>query len=663
MKSSRRDFIAEAEELIEEAERLLVDVQETCNTGVNPDTINALFRTIHTIKGISGLFGFKGIADFSHAFETLLDDVRLGRIDISEDLVRFLLSSMDALKKAVDDIDNDRPHEMSEYVRAIESFRSSVMDRKGASMDEDLLGRIDDSIMRVLSEYEEHRLKTNIKEGRGIYLAKAVFGLSDFDKSLNSLTGLIKSQGELISTLPTSADLPPDSIGFNLLFGSSKPVDELRQTLNIDCEELIERREVPPVSKAAAVITPVAQEAPLRSTTTSVRVDIDKLDRILNTISELNLASGATGRIALELSDAYGHTPLVSDVFKISQTLRKRLAELQEQVLEIRMVPIGQILSRLNQAIRRHSRETGKQIEVVVYGEDTEIDKYLAEEIVDPLMHIVRNAIDHGIETPEERRGAGKREAGTIVFRAFQRGNHVVIEVKDDGAGIDLERVRKKAIEKGLLMPDANLDERQVLDLIFMPGFSTKSVVSEVSGRGVGMDVVKEKLSGLGGFVDVVTEKGKGTTFILTMPITLAILKALIARVGQERFAIPLTSMSETLVIEHRDLQGIEGRDVYNLRGEMLPIVDIARVFELERDTAERSFAVVVGYGDRRLGLLVDELIGQHEIVIKSLGDYLRGLRGFAGAAEIDRHEVVLVIDIESIIEDSISRQRAISHV
>jgi len=663
MKSSRRDFIAEAEELIEEAERLLVDVQETCSTGVNPDTINALFRTIHTIKGISGLFGFKGIADFSHAFETLLDDVRLGRIDISEDLVRFLLSSMDALKKAVDDIDNDRPHEMSEYVRAIESFRSSVMDRKGASMDEDLLGRIDDSIMRVLSEYEEHRLKTNIKEGRGIYLAKAVFGLSDFDKSLNSLTGLIKSQGELISTLPTSADLPPDSIGFNLLFGSSKPVDELRQTLNIDCEELIERRGVPPVSKAAAVITPVAQEAPLRSTTTSVRVDIDKLDRILNTISELNLASGATGRIALELSDAYGHTPLVSDVFKISQTLRKRLAELQEQVLEIRMVPIGQILSRLNQAIRRHSRETGKQIEVVVYGEDTEIDKYLAEEIVDPLMHIVRNAIDHGIETPEERRGAGKREAGTIVFRAFQRGNHVVIEVKDDGAGIDLERVRKKAIEKGLLMPDANLDERQVLDLIFMPGFSTKSVVSEVSGRGVGMDVVKEKLSGLGGFVDVVTEKGKGTTFILTMPITLAILKALIARVGQERFAIPLTSMSETLVIEHRDLQGIEGRDVYNLRGEMLPIVDIARVFELERDTAERSFAVVVGYGDRRLGLLVDELIGQHEIVIKSLGDYLRGLRGFAGAAEIDRHEVVLVIDIESIIEDSISRQRAISHV
>lgn len=658
MKSSKRDFVAEAEELIEEAERLLIDVQETCSTGVNPDTINALFRTIHTIKGISGLFGFKGIADFSHAFETLLDDIRLGRIDISEEVVRFLLSNMDALKKAMDDIDNDRPHEMSEYIRAMESFRSSVRDRGGASMDEDLLGRIDDSIMRVLSEYEEHRLKTNIKEGRGIYLARAVFDLSDFDRSLNDLAGLIRSQGELISTLPTSADLPPDSIGFNLLFGSSKPVDELRQTLNIDCEELIERR-----PKATAVVTAVAHEAPLKSTTTSVRVDIDKLDRILNTISELNLARGATSRIASEISDAYGHTPLVSDIFKISQTLRKRLAELQEQILEIRMVPIGQILSRLNQVIRRYSRETGKQIEVVVYGEDTEIDKYLAEEIVDPLMHIVRNAIDHGIETPEERRGAGKREAGTIVFRAFQKGNHVVIEVKDDGAGIDLERVREKAIEKGLLMPDADVDERQVLDLIFMPGFSTKSAVSEVSGRGVGMDVVKEKLSSLGGFVDVVTEKGKGTTFILTTPITLAILKALIARVGQERFAIPLTSMSETLALQHRDLQSIEGRDVYNLRGEMLPIVDIARVFELERDTSERSFAVVVGYGDRRLGLLVDELIGQHEIVIKSLGNYLRGLRGFAGAAEIDRHEVILVIDIESIIEDSISRQRAISHV
>ncbi|GAB4413702.1 MAG: chemotaxis protein CheA [Thermodesulfovibrionales bacterium] len=657
MKSSKKDFIAEAEELIEEAGRLLIEVQETCSTGINPDTINALFRTIHTIKGISGLFGFKEIADFSHAFESLLDDIRLGRIEISGDVVRFLFSNMDALKKVMDEIDSDTPREMSGYIKGIESFRNSAKETGGLKID-DLLGRIGDSIIRVLSEYEEHRLKTNIKEGKGIYLAKAVFGIADFDKSLNNLTGLVKSHGELISTLPISADLPPDSIGFNMLFGSSKPMDELRQALDIEIEELIERR-----PKATTATPAGMQETSLKSTTTSVRVDIDKLDRILNTISELNLARGATNRIASEISDAYGHTPLVSDIFKISQTLRKRIVELQEQVLEIRMIPIGQIFSRLNQVIRRYSRETGKQIELVLYGEDTEIDKYLAEEIVDPLMHIVRNAIDHGIETPEERKRAGKKEVGTIIFKAFQRGNHVVIEVSDDGAGIDLERIKKKVTEKGLLAPDAEMDERQILDFIFMPGFSTKSVVSEVSGRGVGMDVVKEKLSSLGGFVDVLTEKGKGTTFILTTPITLAILKALIARVGKERFAIPLTSMSETLVVEHKDLQTIEGKDVYNLRGEMLPIVDIARAFDLESDEAERSFAVVVGYGERKLGLLVDELIGQQEIVIKSLGDYLKGLRGFAGAAEIDRHEVILVIDIESIIEDSLSKQRTLHHV
>ena len=327
------------------------------------------------------------------------------------------------------------------------------------------------------------------------------------------------------------------------------------------------------------------------------------------------------------------------------------------------MIPVGQIFSRLAQVIRRYSRETGKQIELILYGEDTEIDKFLAEEIVDPLMHIVRNAIDHGIEAAEERKTAGKRETGTIILKAFQRGNHVVIEARDDGAGIDVERVKKMASEKGILIPGADLTTREILDFIFMPGFSTKATVSEMSGRGVGMDVVKEKLSSLGGFVEVETEKGKGTAFTLTVPITLAIMKALIVRIGEERFAIPLTSLSESLLIERKDVQTIEGKEVYNLRGEMLPIVSIARMFGLGGDVTERSYAVVVGYGERRLGLFVDELIGQHEVVIKSLGGYFKGLRGFAGAAEIGRHEVILVIDVESIIEESLSRQRAMHHV
>jgi len=658
MKSSKKDFIVEAEELVEEAGRLLLEVQETYSSGINPDTINALFRTIHTVKGISGLFGFKYIADFSHAFESLLDDVRMGRVEVSEEVARFLFSNIDLLKQMIEGIEEEKEHDVSGYLKGIESFRKSVRGSGGDQEVREALGQIDASILKVLSEFEEHRLKTNIKEGKGIYLAKAVFSLADFDTSLSALTTLVKSHGEQISTLPTAADVPPDSIGFNILFGSTKSLEELTGAISFPIDELITRKtETPQLSPSRM------PESSIRSGSTYVRVDIEKLDRILNTISELNLARSATNRIAAEMMDTFGHSPLVSDVFKISQTFERRIADLTEQVLEIRMIPIGQIFSRLGQVIRRYSRDSGKQIELALYGEDTEIDKYLAEEIIDPLMHIVRNAIDHGIETAEERRRAGKAEAGTIVLKAFQRGNHVVIEVRDDGAGIDIEQVRNTARGKGLLPADAELNAREILDFIFMPGFSTKSTVSEISGRGVGMNVVKEKVSGLGGFVDVETVKGKETTFILTVPITLAILKALIVRIGPERFAIPLTSLSESLLIEHRSIQTIEGKEVYNLRGDMLPIVGIAKMFGVEADIAEKSYAVVVGYGERRIGLSVDELIGQHEIVIKSLGDYFRGMRGFAGAAEIGKHEVILVIDVESIIEEALSRQKVTYHV
>lgn len=674
MKSSKKDFIAEAEELIEEAERFLVEIQDTFSSGLNPDTVNALFRSIHTMKGLSGLFGYKGLSEFSHSFESILDDLRLGKIDMNEGTVRFLFRNMDILKDAIKKISSEDKEdlEVEGLIKDIERFRQSAMGGSGGEellskkvpmSPKDSLGAIDESILKVLSEYEEHRLKANIKEGKGIYLARAVFKLVDFDKSLNELTGLIKSNGELISTLPTSTGVPPDSIGFNLLFATQKDKEELSMVINLPIDELIKKKKEPQGPSETIQQKPEGVTS-LKSTSTYVRVDIEKLDRILNTISELNLARAATNRIAKEMAEAMGNTPLVIDVFKISQTFGRRLAELQGQVLEIRMIPIGQIFSRLGQVIRRYSKEMGKQIDLVLYGEDTEIDKHLAEEIVDPLMHIVRNAIDHGIELPEERKRAGKGETGTIMLKAFQRGNHVVVEVSDDGSGIDVEKVKRKAIEKGLIHPDADdLSDKEILDFIFLPGFSTKTSVSEVSGRGVGMDVVKERITTLGGFVDVETEKGKGTSFILTTPITLAILKALVVRVGRERFSIPLTSISETLVIEHRELQTIEGKKVYNLRGEMLPVEGLDRIFDIERDDSDRSLAIVAGFGSRRMGFLVDEVLGQQEIVIKSLGEYFKKLKGFAGAAEVGKHEVILVIDVESLIEEHILRQRGMARV
>ncbi|MCX5717331.1 MAG: chemotaxis protein CheA [Nitrospirae bacterium] len=652
MSSAREEFIAEASDLLEESGRLILEIQDTYQTGLNPDNINALFRCIHTIKGLSGLFEHQGISDLSHALESLLDGIRLGKIDISDEVVRFLFNNIDILRSLVEDLNKDKEQDVSGHLKNIEVFRNSL---SGKTKGPELKGVIDESMLMVLSEYEEHRLKTNIQEGKYIYLAKVVFSLSDFDEALEELTKTIKSKGELISTLPTSSNVLPDSIGFNLMFGSLAPAEKLKDAIRCELDTLVSPKNV-----EAAPQQPLqkSQETMLKSTTTTVRVDIEKLDRILNTIGELTLAKGAVKRISEELAENYGPSPLIADVNKISKTLERKLAELQTQVLEIRMVPIGQIFSRLAQVIRKYSRETGKRIELVMYGEDTEIDKYIAEEVIDPLMHLVRNAIDHGIESAEERGKNGKKESGTIILKAFQRGNHVIIEVKDDGGGINIQRVKEKAIEKGLLDKSAELEEKELVNFIFTPGFSTKEVVSEVSGRGVGMDVVKEKLAAIGGFAEIDTKKGRGTTVTLTIPITLAIIKALIVRVGTMKFAIPLTSISETLVVTRGDIQTVEGKDVYNLRGEMLPITNIGKVFALTDEEPDRFFAVVAGTGNKRHGLMVDELFGQHEIVIKALGEYFTGIRGFAGAAEIGKHEVILVIDVDGLIDDAVVKQK-----
>ncbi len=653
MKASKKEFIAEAEDLLFECQQLILEIQDTFQTALNPDTINALFRSMHTLKGLSGLFGNRGITDLSHALESLLDELRLGRITVTDDVVSFLFENIDTLRSAVDEVKEDREQDLTESINGIKSFRGSLRESETGP---DIKGLIDDSIIKVLSEYEEHRLKANIKNGNGIYLLKAILDLSTFDTALEKLTGEIKSKGELISTLPTSSDVPDGSIGFNLMFATTLTLQELGAQPDKDIEVL--------VSPKAGVPHPQKKpEQSIKSTTTTVRVDIDKLDRILNTIGELTLAKDAVKRIGAEMADVRYSSSFIRDVHKISQTLERKLTELQDEVLEIRMVPVGQIFSRLAQVIRRYSREIGKEIDLVLYGEDTELDKSLAEEIVDPLMHLVRNSVDHGLEPTEERKKKGKKEHGSIVLKAFQRGNHVVIEVADDGGGIDIEKVREKAVEKGLLDPGTAVEDREVIDFIFTPGFSTKDAVSEISGRGVGMDVVKEKLSALGGFIEVYTRRDEGTTFTLTLPITLAIIKALIVNVGKEKFAIPITTISETVAVEKKDIQTIEWKDVYYLRGEMLPIISLGKIFSVETDASDISFAVVSGFGRKKLGLLADGIVGQHEIVIKSLGDYFRGLWGIAGAAEIGKHEVILVLDVESIMEKALIKQEGMSYV
>ncbi len=656
MKTSRKDFVVEAEEIIEGVNSSLLELQ----SGFNPDTLNSVFRGIHTLKGLSGLFGLKGVTDLSHALESLLDDLRLGKLELIDEVIHFVFSNVDILKHLMAQAAEEKQiDDVSDAVQEIESFRKAS-DSRGKEVSLEALG-ISPSILNVLSNYEEHRLKTNIKEGNGLYLIKAIFNLTDFAPGLETLNVNLKKLGEIIATLPISEGVPDGSIGFKLLLGSLLKADDIKSHgASAEIEVISQPKKI--AEQKPESVTSRPMEVSLRSSTNTVRVDIEKLDRILDTISELVLAKGAVVRIGQELAENVGYISLTLDVYKISQTLDRKLAELQDYLLDLRMIPFSQIFTRLAQVVRRYTREIGKEIDVEIFGEDTKIDKQLAEEIIDPLIHLIRNAIDHGIEPKDKRLSHGKKERGTVTLKAFPQGNKVVITVQDDGAGLDADKILCRAIERQLVTEGQMPEGKEIFDLIFIPGLSTKTEASEVSGRGVGMDIVKEKITSLGGFVDVESERGKGTTFTLTLPITLAIVKALIIQVADEKFAVPLTSVAETFFVERGKIQTIEGREVIERRGEMLPLLRVADVFKMEEASKNEYFAVVVGFGSRRLGLLVDNLLDQTEVVIRPLGESLKNIHGLSGAAEIGRHEIVLVIDVDNMREETFSKRKVTAH-
>jgi len=378
-------------------------------------------------------------------------------------------------------------------------------------------------------------------------------------------------------------------------------------------------------------------------------------------VGELHIIKSELGRIAADLRGQQGFTGVAVNLTKAYKNLERRLNEIQEGILDVRMVPIGQIFTRLAQTVRKYAREAGKEIDLEVLGEETELDKLMVEDLADPLMHLIRNAIDHGIDTPEARRAQGKPQRGIVRLTAFPKGNHVVITVEDDGNGIDPQRVLAKAREKGLVEDelDVERDRKEVLDLIFLPGFTTNETVTEISGRGVGMDVVKRNVSRLSGMIDIETELGAGTAFSLTLPITLAIIKALIIEANGRRFAVPLGSVLEILRVQPGQIETIERREVMAIRNETVPLLRIADAFDLPGTAQQGSlFVVLVGLAERRLGLVVDRLRGQQEIVIKPLGSRLADTPGIAGATELGDKVVVLVLDVESLIDGAMKRSQ-----
>lgn len=679
-----QDFLAEAEEIVEQLGSELADLSDMAESGeLNPDVLNSIFRGAHSLKGLAGMFNFGGVAELAHNMENLLDWLRLGKLNLTQQLVAVLLDAHELLSALVRVLASGENVDMAQDIAACVAKVNACLnppETQGDPTHPETLG-LPAHVRDALTEYEEHRLKDNLAKGRSIFTIHTSFDLSVFDTELSALTDILKGRGEVISTLPSVGANLETNIDFELLFGSTCSIEEIRTAVAHDnftvtqfgaCTASEVRVPVssgaytppadatePPAVPSDKLETPAASPSddPIlsaKSMSRTVRVDIGKLDALMNIVGELVLANSAIADVTTKMRNE-GFSRSAIELGKAAKGLERRLSELQKGVMEIRMIPIGQLYEKMSRIVRKISREQGKRVELKFYGADTELDKLIVEDISDPMMHIIRNAIDHGIESRDVRVAQGKNEKGVIRISSYQKGNHVVIEIEDDGGGIDVEKIKTKALQKGLVNDISAVSDRDAIDFIFLPGFSTNDTVSEVSGRGVGMDVVKINISAVSGMVDIETRKGEGSRFIITLPITLAIIKALIIHCSGRTYALPITSVLESLLMTDADIMTVERKEVVQLRESTLPLLRLEHYFDIHRsdDPPKEFYVVVVGVAEKRLGIAVDDLVCQQDIVIKPLGDSFKRFRGISGAADLGDQRTILVLDIGGIINET----------
>jgi two-component system, chemotaxis family, sensor kinase CheA len=736
---AREEFLSEAQEIVEGLGRDLLALDEGVRASrVDPALINDVFRAVHTLKGLAGLFGANRMATLSHELEELLDNLRLGRTELTADVLDLLFRSVELygviLLAEKDGRDQSLP-QVEDLVRELQRGGAA-----GANPAPSAQYELDPGLLAVLTEYEEHRLRANIAQGLKLYRLRVQFQLATIDQALDELKSAAKPHGEIITYLPTGAGADADSIELDILMASASPADELQRVLGAGIElDEVPRRAPPelagtgavpavrpqdgagaPAPRAASRGTSIAPGArhdaasggkgaeigTLRSVAQTVRVDIHKLNRLMNIVGELSLVRTSFAQLMERLRNEHIERELSAAARGLQRTFERKLEEMQKGILEVRMVPLGQVFDKLARVVRQISRDADKLVNLVITGGETEVDKLIVEELSDPLMHMMRNAIDHGIETRAEREAVGKPALGTIALNAFQKGNHVVIEIEDDGRGIDADGLVESALRRGLISAEdaRNINRNEILNLVFVPGLSTKSDVSELSGRGVGMDVVKTNIGKLGGVIDLQSEPGIGTKVTVTLPITLAIISALVVLVEGRLFAVPLANVQEAVMLDPNAVRTIDGREVVTLRGSTLQLCRLARLFGLEGQAAAdaidlpgfvppgwvsvtgapplepnasgkgsvsrgrnvgalesrtagkalsgKQYVVVTAVGMRRLGLVVNTLVGEQDVVIKGLGPSLRNVRGFAGASELGDHRIALVIDAPSLVDE-----------
>ncbi len=661
-KTALKEFLVEAEEIVETLNKELITLED--KGSFDPTILNSIFRSAHTLKGLSGMFGYEPMVHVSHHMEELLDMLRLGKIELSTEVVDTLLESMSVISLLLEAKAGGGGGESFDTTPIANKLESVMKGGSGGSGDSNVLDGIDADILSVLTEYEEFRLVTNIKDGKNILKAQSVFEIVSFDQGLEEITAQLKSRGEIITTLPSPGSTPGETITFDLVTATDLTSKDLEEFLNSDNTKVsvikvgsgkaVVKSETPlavttegdQISQGAGVI-----EDSLKSISKTVRVDITVLDKLMDIAGELGLLkSHFSGNVEKLRSLDY---ELYTDYKKINKGFDRYVAELQQEILEARLVPLTQIFDKTTRVVRKVGRDLGKEVSLVVSGAETKLDKIIIEDLAGPVMHIVRNSVDHGIEVPEDRAAAGKSKKGTISINAFQRGNHVVIEIEDDGKGMDKDAILKKAIEKGLTteLNSLSLTEEQIFNFMFAAGFSTSELVTEISGRGVGMDVVKQNISDMSGMVEVSSVFGRGSKVTLIIPMTLAIIQALIVETGGRKFAIPLNGILENFLLKDEQIETIENREFVHLRDSTIPIVRLDNFLQIPSFMSGNHYVVVVGLAEKRLGLVVDGLRGQQDIVMKSIGKRLKSLKIVAGATDYQQ-ETILVLDVAGIIEE-----------
>ena len=655
-------FLDEADDNLQRLDDLLLALEKDT---VNMDVINEIFRAAHTLKGMSATMGFEKMAGLTHAMEDRLDEARKGVRHLGDSDMNLLFTALDSIQGMVDSIrggGSDAHLDVSGLVAALRNQGPAPAAPAPAAPAAPAAAAPAPEAKPVdgLSQQESEWVAEAEGLGMNVYKLRVTLSETCLLKAARSymVVNRLEEMGDIIKTEPPVEALENEEFDmeFSVYVGSSLPPEDIRQAAlkisDVASVELSEMKAAPaqpaaPAAPAAAAkpAAPAAAKADgVKKASQTVRVDIGRLDKLMNLVGELVIGRARIERLVQEARLREFDEPL-SQLGRIS-------GDIQELVTKLRMVPVSFTFDRFPRLIRDLSKTLGKDIELVLEGQDTELDRTVIDEIGDPMVHLIRNSLDHGIERREDRRAVGKPEKGILKISAYQEGSGVIIEVSDDGAGINAEKVKQKAVERGFITEEeaAAMTDEEAVQLVLIPGFSMAKAVTDISGRGVGMDAVKSKVEALGGQLDLVSKLGQGTRVYVRLPLTLAIVLSLLIKVGNETYAISLENVEETILVKKENIKTVHGAPATLLRGEVLSLSDLGKVLETEMDDTERDEypVVVVKIGKSKIGFIVNELIGQQEIVIKSLGRFLSKIKGITGGTILGDGNVALILDVAS---------------